>query len=320
MKNNITLSEITKLFEEWDNILILTHANPDADTLGSAFAIKYSYPEKSIDVCCADSVPQRLSFITKGNDTSLCEKEYDHIISVDCAELHLMGEAGKKYAFETELKIDHHRTSTEFAKYNYADEKCGSCGEIIYDILDKANRINLQSAEALYAAIASDTGSFKFSNTRPSTHIKAAALMEKGIDFVKINTILFENKSKSEISALKVAVNSLEYYYGGRVAVVGFSNELKTENSIDDDALASVNSLPREIEGVELGIVIKEKSAKQGEFKVSMRSGESVDCSEICAKLGGGGHIRASGASVRAENLDAAKDIIIKAVSECIEK
>ena len=144
--------------------------------------------------------------------------------------------------------------------------------------------------------------------------------MAMGVDFAAINTILFENKSRSEIAALRVAVNSLEYHFDGRVAVVGFSNSMKEENALDDDALGSVNSLPREIEGVELGIVIKEKSAKPGEFKVSMRSGETVDCSVICGKLGGGGHIRASGAAVKADSLNAAKEIILKTVSECIEK
>lgn len=320
MENNITLSQISELLEAWDDMLILTHVNPDADTLGSAFAIKYAYPEKKIRVCCADTVPERLAFVTKHENTELADEEYAHIISVDAAELHLMGDAGKKYANGIELKIDHHRTSVGYAKYNYADENSGSCGEIIYEILKHADRVNKEAAEALYAAIVSDTGGFRFSNTRASTHIIAAELMGMGIDVSTINTILFENKSKGEISALRVALNSLEYHFNGRVAVIGFSNDIKKENSIDDDALGSVNSLPREIEGVELGIVIKEKSAKPGEFKVSMRSGEAVDCSKLCAELGGGGHIRASGASVKAENLEKAKEIILKTVAECIEK
>ncbi|MBE6685791.1 MAG: bifunctional oligoribonuclease/PAP phosphatase NrnA [Ruminococcaceae bacterium] len=320
MENNTNLFLISELLEKWDDILILTHANPDADTLGSAFAIKYAYPEKNIDVCCADNVPDRLKFITKGNPTALSDKEYSHIISVDSAELHLMGEAGRKYEGKIELKIDHHRTSTEFATYNYADETSGACGEIIYDILTIKNRINKNVAEALYAAIASDTGCFKYRNVQPKSHIVAAELIFLGIDFGAINTILFENKSKGEIAAMRFALNSLEYYYDGKVALIGFTNEIKEAKGIDDDALASVNSLPREIEGVELGIVIKEKSQKPGEFKVSMRSGVSVDCSEICQRLGGGGHIRASGASVKAESIENAKDIILKAVSECIEK
>lgn len=320
MENNTTLFSISELLEEWDNILILTHASPDADTLGSAFAIKYAYPEKDIDVCCADRIPDRLKFITKGNPTALSDKEYSHIISVDCAELHLMGEAGKKYEGAIELKIDHHRTSTAFAKFNYADDTSSACGEIIYDILTIKNRVNRDAATVLYAAIASDTGCFKYRNTMPKSHIAAAELLFLGIDFGAVNTILFENKTKGEIAAMKVALDSLEYCHDGKVALIGFTNQIKEEKGIDDDALASVNSLPREIEGVELGIVIKEKSAKPGEFKVSMRSGESVDCSEICQRLGGGGHIRASGASVRAQSLDAAKKIILNAVSECIEK
>ena len=140
MENNITLSKIAELLEDWNDILILTHANPDADTLGSAFAIKYAYPEKNIRVACADDIPQRLKFISKDNETAIPEEEYAHIISVDCADLHLMATLGKKYEGRFELKIDHHRTSVAYAEFNYADENSGSCGEIIYEILKISNR------------------------------------------------------------------------------------------------------------------------------------------------------------------------------------
>lgn len=319
MENNTTIQEIAAFLEEWDDLLVLTHANPDADTLGSAFAIKYAYPEKNIDIANADPIPKRLDFITKGSTCELYDKEYAHVISVDCAELHLMGTAGKKYSDRIELKIDHHRTSTEFAAYNYADDTAAACGEIIYDILKQNNRISYDAAEALYAAIASDTGCFRFRNVSQKTHNTAAELIRAGIDFGTINTLLFENRSKAEISAMRVALNSLEYFFDGLAAVIGFSNDIKTANGIDDDALGSVNSLPREIEGVELGIVIKEKSEKPGEYKVSMRSGVSIDCSEICGMLGGGGHIRASGASVRADSLEEAKRIILEKVTKCIK-
>ena len=314
MENNISIEGIRELLEAWDDILIITHCNPDADTLGSAFGIKYAYPEKkNIRVVCSDTVPDRLSFICEG-DTDIPAEEYKHIMTVDCAELHLTGEAGEKYGDRIELKIDHHRTSEPYAGYNYTEPTSGSAGEIVYKIVK--DRLNKRAADALYAAISSDTGCFRYTNVSADTHRTAAELIEAGADHSRINAALFENKPKSEIAAMRVALNSLEYYYGGRVALVTFTNKMKADNGIDDDSLGAVSSLTREIEGVDLGIVLKEKTGYDGTYKISMRSTEAVDCSAICQLLGGGGHMRASGAAVTAASAEEAKKILMAAVSE----
>lgn len=317
MENNITLEEIKELIEGWDSILIITHCNPDADTLGSAFGIKNAYPHKNIRVVCGDAIPDRLSFLTDGEPTDIPSEEYAHIMTVDCAELHLTGEAGRKYGDRIELKIDHHRTGDAYAEYNYAEASTGSAGEIVYKMIK--DRLNKKAADSLYAAISSDTGCFRYSNVSADTHRTAAELIEAGADHSRINQRLFENKPKSEITATRLALNSLEYYLDGRVALVSFTNKQKEENCIDDDALGAVSSLTREIEGVELGIVVKEKTDKPGVYKVSMRSGEAVDCSVICQMLGGGGHMRASGGAVSAESAEEAKELVMNAVREIMQ-
>ena len=315
MENNICVEGIRGLLEEWDDILIITHCNPDADTLGSAFGIKNAFPEKNIRVVCADPVPDRLKFVTGNEPTDIPVEEYAHIMTVDCAELHLAGEAGKKYGGRIELKIDHHRTGEAYARYNYAEESTGSAGEIVYKIV--RDRVDQRTADSLYAAISSDTGCFRYSNVSADTHRVAAELIEAGADHGRINARLFENKPRAEIAAARLAYNNLEYYYDGKVALVTFTNKQKEENGIDDDALGAVSSLTREIEGVELGIVIKEKTDKTGVYKISMRSGESIDCSVICRMLGGGGHMRASGGAVAAESIEEAKELVMNAVREC---
>ena len=316
MENNITLEGISELLENWDDILIITHCNPDADTLGSAFGIKHAYPEKNIRVVCADTVPERLGFITDGEPTDIPGEKYAHIMTVDCAELHLTGSAEKKYGEAVELKIDHHRTGDPYARYNYAEETTGSAGEIVYKIVK--DRLNKKAADALYAAVSSDTGCFRYSNVSAETHRVAAALIEAGADHAHINERLFENKPKGEIAATRLALNNLKYYDGGRIALVSFTNAEKEANGIDDDALGAISSLTREIEGVELGIVIKEKTGKPGLYKISMRSTEKIDCSAVCELLGGGGHMRASGGAVRAESIEEAIQLVMTAVREII--
>ncbi len=317
MNSNITLEGIKELIDGWDDILIITHCNPDADTLGSAFGIKNAYPDKKIRVVCGETIPDRLKFITDGEPTDIPAEEYAHIMTVDCAELHLTGEAGKKYGERIELKIDHHRTSDPYAKYNYIEEQTGSAGEIVYKILK--NRLNKKAADSLYAAISSDTGCFRYSNVSADTHRVAAELIESGADHSRINARLFENKPKAEIAATKLALNNLEYCFDGRVALVTFTNKQKEENGIDDDSLGAISALTREIEGVELGIVIKEKTGKPGLYKVSMRSTETVDCSAICGLLSGGGHMRAAGGAVTAESIEEAKELVMNAVREITE-
>lgn len=316
MENNITLEGVRELIESWEDILIITHCSTDADTLGSAFGIKHAYPEKNIRVVCAEDIPDRLRFVTGGAPCGIPTKEYAHVMTVDCAQLHLAGEAGKKYADQIELKIDHHRTGDAYAKYNYAEVTSGSAGEIVYKIIK--HRINQRAADSLYAAISSDTGCFRYSNVSADTHRTAAELIEAGADHARINAMLYENKPKSEIAATRLALNNLKYYDNGRIALVSFTNKQKEEKGIDDDSLGAVSSLTREIEGVELGIVVKEKTSKPGVYKVSMRSGESVDCSAICQLLGGGGHVRASGGAVAAESVEKAVELVMNAVREIL--
>ncbi|MBQ4601227.1 MAG: bifunctional oligoribonuclease/PAP phosphatase NrnA [Clostridia bacterium] len=316
MNGNITLEGIRQLLDGWDDILIITHCNPDADTLGSAFGIKNAYPDKKIRVVCADTIPDRLKFITDGEPTDISAEEYSHIMTVDCAQLHLTGEAGKKYGERIELKIDHHRTGDDYAKYNYVEDTTGSAGEIVYKIVK--DRLNRKTADSLYAAISSDTGCFRYSNVSADTHRVAAELIEAGADHSRINAMLFENKPKAEIAATRLALNNLKYYFDGRVALVTFTNAEKEKNGIDDDSLGAVSSLTREIEGVELGIVIKEKTGKDGLYKLSMRSTEAVDCSAVCKLLGGGGHMRASGGSVTADSIEEATELTMNAVREII--
>ncbi len=317
MSNNITLEDVRALLCGWDDILIITHCNPDADTLGSAFGIKHAFPEKNVRVVCGEDIPDRLKFITDSEPTDIPTEEYAHIISVDCAELHLTGEAGRKYGDRIELKIDHHRTGEDYAEHIYVDDTSGSAGEIVYSIV--RDRLNKKAANSLFAAISSDTGCFRYTNVSARTHRVAAELIEAGADHSRINALLYENRPKAEIAATRLALNNLKYYGDGKIALVTFTNKQKEENGIDDDSLGAISSLTREIEGVELGIVVKEKTGRDGVYKLSMRSTEAVDCSAICKLLGGGGHMRAAGGAVEADSIEKAVELTMNAVREIMK-
>ena len=299
-------------------IVIITHIRPDGDTIGSAYGLKYAiedrFTDKIVTVLCAEEIKDRLRFIF-GDDTPLItldELSHDLIIAVDSAEPVLMGE-NAKFA-ETEkinIKIDHHVNGSCYADINYIDDKASSCGEIIFDICKKLGKITAKTALPLYAAICSDTGNFRFRNVTAMTHRITAELIDTGIDQADISRKLYGMKTQKELISQRLALNNLRYYNGGSIAVTMITNEMKTKNAITDDDLGDINSITLDIQGVELGITIKQFDDKPEKFRVSMRSGENVDASVICVKLGGGGHIRASGALVEADDPVSAEKIIV---------
>lgn len=323
--NNITLKEAADMLLSHENILVLAHANPDGDTLGSAFAIKYALPLKNIEVVCDDKLPDRLRFICGGAESLRPENLPDGfmpdlVISVDTASLALAGAFGLSLAGKIDIKFDHHPMSEEFALYNYIESGTASCGEIVADLTGHFGAFKKSAAEALYAAISSDTGCFKYRNVTSDTHRKAAALLDAGIDHSEINKRLFENKTLKEMTAVGVTLESLKFYRGNSVASVCFTNEMKSKYDLDDEDIGDIGSVPRQITGVELGVVIKQKSNNPREFKISMRSGPSVAANELCAMFGGGGHLRAAGGLIEADSGVEAEQMVMERVLAALEE
>lgn len=302
------------------NIAIICHIRADGDTLGSAYGLKYSLEKNlrkdNVRVLCAEKVKDRLKFIC-GEDDPSRELEFtpDLFITVDIAEPILMGD-NKKYADDNliDIKIDHHPADNLYGKLNLIDTDASSCGEIVFKICKKLGAVDTRIGEPLYAAICSDTGNFKYRNVTSETHRAAADLMETGIDITDIHDKIYGKKTQKELTALKIAYNDLHYYHGGKVAVITVTNEMKKNNGINDDDLGEISSIPLDIKGVDLGITIKQNDDTPEKYRTSMRSNNNVNASEICGKLGGGGHVRASGAIITADSPEKAEAMIMEAV------
>ena len=327
--SNITIQEIAKKLSENKDILLLCHVHPDADTLGSAFALKdvLEAAGHTVNVVCADHVPKRLQFICDMK-TSLSEEECRGFkptltVSVDTAEPALLGRYSSKVNDGIDIKIDHHPSGSEYAKYNYIDGQSGATGEIVYEIICELERIFASSmtrtaATKLFAAISSDTGCFKYSNVTSKTMKIAAALIDAGADNTDVCYRLFEIKSVSEVVAERIMLNNLKIYRSGTVAVVTVTNEMKEESGITDEDLGNISAELRRIEGIQLGIMIRQNPDIPTSYKISMRSGSMVSASSLCALFGGGGHERAAGATVTAENAEDAEYKVMEAVQSVI--
>ncbi len=230
--------------------------------------------------------------------------------------MQLFGEKLNDYATKVDLCIDHHPSNELYAKKTYLVQQAAAACEIMYEIITLLNVvITKQIADCLYTGIATDSGCFKYSNTTANTHIVAAHLFQCGADYEEINSFLFDTKSKSRIRVEQYVLNTMEFFYDDKVALIAITKKTVEETNADESELDGVSALPRSIEGVEIGITIREKTADS--HKVSIRTTKDVDASEICKNFGGGGHKRAAGCLIN-EDYETTKKLLIEVVEKYI--
>ena len=278
-----------------DGYLIYPHANLDGDALGSATALALALRSlgKKAEIFSVDGVPERLDFLP-GKEFFL-EKEPENLdeyalVSVDVAGPRMLAGA-KNTSFA--LSIDHHKVnSIDCEKLLLMDDRI-ACGEIIFKLAEELQvEFTKDLAAALYTAICSDSGGFKYDATKAETHIMAAKCLETGIDFAEINRRLFESKTPSQVALTQAAYRNLELLRDGKFAVVAIPPQEVADCGAKESDFDCINSIPREIKGVLASAVIRQKSDG---VKVSMRSNVNIDVAEICKTNGGGGHYHAAG-------------------------
>lgn len=320
MYKNFSFSEVCDILCEKKNTLIVFHARPDGDAIGSAFSLRLILQAIGMRAycICETEIPRRLAFLTKGIQESLLEAsipedfEIERVISVDTASPSQLGMLQEKYCGRVELMIDHHGNGIRYADGIIVPD-AAAAGEIIFDIAKelvkqgKLKEINSAIALPIYAAISSDTGGFRYSSTSPQTHIRAAELIETGIDAADVNRRLFECKSYLQTRAETLGFENLHLYDDGKIAIIEFPYTLKAANNLEDEHLETLIDVARSVEGVEIAVALRQPRDKAC-FRCSVRSNYDFDVSVVCAELGGGGHKRAAGCSIDAENIHAATE------------
>jgi len=290
-----------------NKIAIYTHKNPDGDAIGSAFALKLAllsygklaevYLENSDDVKLFQFTAG-IEFCLNSDGERLSENDCDLRISVDCADKHRLGVKLKNFTGNT-MAIDHHVTHENFADFTLLDGDSASCGEIIYRLI-RAMQVDITSdiANNLYMAIVADTGGFKYPAVTPETHRIAADLIECGANFTEISQSILDTYSMEYLYLTKIAIDKIKLYCNGKIAVLTLDNADFAAAEITDQLADKIVNLPRNIEGVEVSVYIRERESSEyevGEYKTSLRSNGKVNVSAIAQKFGGGGHIFAAG-------------------------
>ncbi len=297
MSEYITQTNVIDTLSNNDNILIICHKNPDGDTLGSAAALYWALKalRKNAAIICHDDIPPRYDYM----QIEVFENQFEpqFVVAIDLASVQLFGENTVDWSTKCDLSIDHHPTNTGFAKQTFLNETAAATAEMMYRLLIDMNiAITPVIANCLYTGIATDTGCFKFTNTTGTTHKIAAELIELGADFINLNSILFESKSPRRLKIESLALHSLEYYYSGRCAVIIVTRENVEETGVDNTDLEGLTGIPRAIEGVEVGITMRQQPT--GSYKVSIRTSKHVNACNIATRLGGGGHRQAAGCEI----------------------
>ena len=315
---NINYIEAWNMLNSMDNILLITHSNPDGDAVGSIFALYGILKKLGKNVRCEiKDIPAVMQTLVY--EDAFADFKEEAVVSVDLADTQLLhADLKAEYADKVDLSIDHHATNVEYAKNTLLKAESAAACEVIFNMVNEAGfEIDTEIARCLYVGLATDTGCFRYSNATAATFRAAASLIEKGVDSAKINTDIFETKSRSYVMFETMAMNSLKTYLDGKCAVLLITKDMYKKAGISESESQGINALPRQIEGVLAGVTVKERT--NGTYKVSIRSREPLDASEICALMGGGGHRLAAGCELSG-TAQSVINTVVKFVKQAIEE
>jgi phosphoesterase RecJ-like protein len=316
--------ETIKLIESYDSFLITSHINPDGDAIGSEAALKYYLEElgKNAVIVNSSETPDNLAFLDpegeiqvhkRGGEKDVFEG-VDAVFILDVNNWEHLGVFGKALRKDTRPRIciDHHQGDTEdFADVGVSDPSFAATGMMVYDLIRTMDGdVTPAIAEAVYATIITDTGTFRFSNTDSRAFRVAAELCDRGVDPYTLYRRVFANKTWGTGKLLGPVLGSVQSAADGRLAWITVTLEMfATAGATYDDSDGFVD-LVRAIKGVELVLFFKE--IPQGKIKVSLRSNGLVDAFAIAHGFGGGGHRMASGMKVDGP-MDEAIDTVVSA-------
>jgi len=310
----LTLLEIASFLKEHDNYIMLTHRRPDGDTIGCAAALCGGLRKLGKRAWVLENpqfTPKYRPFLD--GLTIKAPVENAVFVAVDIATQELLPYNATDYVNQIDLRIDHHGRNMAFGVCGYVEPKAAACGEIILELLQTMQvQMDKLIAEALYLAISTDTGCFRYSNVTANTLRAAALCKDCGADTFMINQVMFMTRRFARLKLDAYLADTIELYADGAVAVNILPAQIRTELGITEDDIDDISGFGRQIEGVEIAAMIRQEPEGA---KLSVRTSPKYDASEICSHMGGGGHAAAAGATVNALP-DEAKRLFLTTLTE----
>ena len=295
----MTRTETAGFLLAQDRFCILTHRRPDGDTLGSAAALCRGLRKlgKTAAVLENPDMTDRFAPLLDGLTTAAPGPK-DTLISVDVAAPRMLPAAFEPYLSRIALRIDHHASATGFTPRELVDAGAAACGEIVFDVLRLMGAaLDADMAAALYTAVSTDTGCFRFANTTGHTLRVAAACADAGAPLFALNQTLFDTVSLARLRMQGWMVEHGRFLADGRMAICPIPKAVEEQLGAGEDDMDNLSSFLRSVEGVELAATLRESD--DGTVKLSLRAVPGIDCGAICARFGGGGHAGAAGGTMR---------------------
>ncbi|XEC97152.1 bifunctional oligoribonuclease/PAP phosphatase NrnA [Paenibacillus tarimensis] len=299
------LAEALAFIQQGDDFLVVSHVQPDGDAISSTVVVGWLLSRLGkrwllVNEC---PVPGRLYHLSLADrirevNGEPLERDYSHVISIDCADFRRIGIVSESFSPDVRLlNIDHHPTNDGFGTVNLIRTDAAATVEILYDLIDYAGiGLDLDAANAIYTGLLTDTGGFRYSNTTPHVMNIAANLLRIGVNGSQLADHLLEKMTRPQLSLLQKGLSRLAFSEDGRIGWLYIdSADLEETGAAGEDIEGLVN-YARNIDGVEVGILFK--GTEEGHYKVSLRSAGLVDVSAIAQTFGGGGHVRAAGCRI----------------------
>ena len=304
----LTRAETAQILLGHDNYTIITHRRPDGDTIGSSALLCMGLRQlgKNAHILENPEITPKYAHLHHGLTKPQAE-EGDFVVTVDVASPNMLPDGVKYLVFD--LRIDHHGSATSFTPVELVEPEAAACGEIVYGVLmEMGAELDIPMANALYTAVSTDTGCFRYANTTADSFAAAAACAAAGADVFGINQALFETNSLARLQVQSYMLRNAIFLQEGKIAVCKLPKAVEAEFGANEDDLDNISGFPRTIEGVKLAVTLREEG--QSRIKMSVRAVPGQDASALCAKFGGGGHKGAAGASMNATMEEAVKAVI----------
>jgi phosphoesterase RecJ-like protein len=299
------LKAAAAFINEHNDFLVVSHIQPDGDAASSTYVMGYMLERlgKAFTMINEGAMPTKFDYLW-GSDRVIDfsrqqpDRPFHNVISVDCADFSRMGKISALFDDRAQLlNIDHHPTNDRFGSCQLIKEDAAATVQILYDLAaELLLSPTLEFGECIYTGLLTDTGGFRYSNTSPQVMQIGANLLALGVPGAVIAEQVLERLTYSQIVLLQKALSTLAFSHNRQLAWLSVTlDDLKQSGASSEDLDGLVN-YPRNVEGVEVGMLFKEK--EPGVVKVSLRSAGKVDVARIAQSMGGGGHVRAAGCTI----------------------
>lgn len=303
-------------------VLIVSHANPDGDAIGSTLALGMGLRELGLDVVMynEDPLPHSLRFLPHVKE--LTQKlptatAIDLAVMVDCSQPHRVSKAFEALVPQVPLMmIDHHLINGAAPEGNCVDVTAAATGHVVYELLTRMGvTITPSIATLVYTTVVMDTGFFCYSNTTPGVFELAAQLVRKGASPSDVSQAALENNPPAQLKLLPLVLETMEFHFEDQCASIVLTQQMLEEAQATPDMAEDFINFARSVKGVEVAVLFRER--EQGVYKISFRSKKRINVAELASRFDGGGHFHAAGCTIK-KTLPEVRSLILAAVESVL--